>query len=130
MRGCAPRTRGRGDPCTRYTEKKIRCGTSSLLELFRLGEVDLSGKSTARPSRPRAQPPNRDEVPHLFLLILGAGVTPAAGVGRAAPHLIPPPPLSAAPAFADVEGGCGQRVADQEQESDGADCDAASEPPE
>src|SRR5277367_6102816 len=29
-RGCAPRARGRGDPCTQYSEK-TGCGTSSLL---------------------------------------------------------------------------------------------------
>src|ERR1700691_5474384 len=85
MRGCAPRTRGRGDPCTRYPPEKERRGTSSLLELFRFRIVDVSVSST-NPLRVLApQLPNRDEVPHLYFFITGCRGHPCRGCGARSP---------------------------------------------
>jgi len=54
MRGSAPRTRGRGDPCTQYLNKSMQ------------PPVYIENFLTGTKSR-------------IFVLILGAGITPAQG---------------------------------------------------
>ncbi len=85
MRVCAPRTRGRGDPCTQYKEER-RCCASRLLELFieKAPAVIALGAMTA--SRLRAYKlPNRDEVPHPVLPNTGCRGHSCRGCGARRP---------------------------------------------
>src|SRR5579862_4431224 len=91
MRGCAPRALGRGDPCTQRKKRKMRDFVPVRSFFWRNVEVySATGTSSLRVLAPKL--PNRASA-RIFFRILGAGVTPAEGAGRAAPRLIDLPQI-------------------------------------
>src|SRR5271155_2890164 len=62
MRGCAPRTRGRGDPCTRYSDAGLR----PCQEVRARGREDVIALSAMTSEAFATKVSNRREAPHLL----------------------------------------------------------------